>query len=65
MSLTVFSFIAFIHLLLPYTRNAVTILDSAYSVSSLGNIIFMAFATILIAYFGMIVTERFIVPRIP
>lgn len=52
------------YLLLPYTKNAVTILDSTYSVSSLGNIIFMAFATILIAYFGMIVTEKFIVPRL-
>ena len=52
------------YLLLPYTLNATKILDSSYVVSTLGNLIFMVFATLLISYFGMIITERFIVPRL-
>jgi len=52
------------YLLLSYTRNATRILDSSYVVSTLGNLIFMIFATVLISYFGMMITERFIVPRL-
>lgn len=52
------------YLLLPYTSIATKILDSTYVVSTLGNLIFMVFATLLISYFGMIITERFIVPRL-
>jgi len=52
------------YLLIPYTSNATKILDSVYTISTLGNIIFMIFATLMISYFGMLVTEKFIVPRL-
>lgn len=47
-----------------YTRNAVKVLDSTYNFSLHGNVIFMIFATLLISYFGMIVTEKYIVPKL-
>lgn len=50
--------------LITYTQNATKILDKNYTVSLSGNIIFMIFATLLIAYLGMIVTERYIVPKL-
>ncbi len=47
-----------------YTQNATKILDQNYLVSISGNLIFMIFATLFIAYLGMIVTERFVVPKL-
>jgi aminobenzoyl-glutamate transport protein len=50
--------------LLPYTKSAVTILDATYKVSSSGNIIFTTVSTFVIAYIGMIVTEKIIIPKL-
>ena len=50
--------------LITYTQNATKILDQNYLVSLSGNIIFMIVTTFLIAYLGMIVTERFVVPKL-
>ena len=50
--------------LLTYTQNATKILDQSYTVSASGNIIFMIFATLLISYLGMIVTEKHVVPKL-
>lgn len=50
--------------LITYTQNATKILDQNYIVSLSGNIIFMIFATFLISYIGMIVTERYVVPKL-
>lgn len=50
--------------LLPYTRSATKILGISYKVNTNGNIIFMIISTILIAYVGAIVTERFIIPKL-
>ncbi|MBQ9853855.1 MAG: AbgT family transporter [Bacilli bacterium] len=47
-----------------YTKSAIKVLDSNYVFSMSGNIIFMIFATLLISYFGMIVTEKYIVPKL-
>ena len=50
--------------LLPYTKTATTILDTAYKVNTHGNLIFMIVSTVLIALVGSFVTERFIVPKL-
>ena len=50
--------------LLTYTQNATKILDQNYHVSITGNLIFMIFATFSIAYLGMIITERYVVPKL-
>lgn len=50
--------------LITYTQNATKILDQNYVVSLHGNIIFMIFASLLIAYLGMIVTEKYVVPKL-
>ena len=47
-----------------YTQNATKILDQNYLVSISGNLIFMIFATLFISYLGMIITERFVVPKL-
>jgi len=47
-----------------YTINSTKILDSNYNFSLSGNIIFMIFATLIISWVGMIVTERYIVPKL-
>ena len=47
-----------------YTKSAIKVLDSNYVFSMSGNIIFMIFATLLISYLGMIVTEKYIVPKL-
>lgn len=51
------------NVLINYTQNATKILDQNYVVSLSGNIIFMIFATLLIAYLGMIITEKYVVPK--
>ena len=50
--------------LLTYTQNATKILDQNYHVSMTGNLIFMIVATFAIAYLGMIITEKFVVPKL-
>lgn len=50
--------------LLPYTKTATKILDVTYKINTNGNLIFMIVSTILIAYVGSVVTERFIIPKL-
>ena len=52
------------NMLVTYTQNATRILDQNYTVSLSGNIIFMIVATFLISYLGMIVTEKYVVPKL-
>ena len=52
------------NLLINYTQNATKILDQNYRVSTSGNLIFMIFATLVIAYLGMIITEKYVVPKL-
>ena len=47
-----------------YSNKASTILDSSYNVNLYGDIIFTAISMILVAYVGMFVTERFIIPKL-
>ena len=47
-----------------YTQSATRILDQNYVVNMHGNIVFMIVATLLIAYLGMVITERYIVPKL-
>lgn len=51
-------------ILKPYTKRAVTILDATYKININGNLIFMIVSTILIAYIGMLVTEKIIIPKL-
>ena len=51
-------------ILLDYTSSAVSILDSSYNVSISGNLFFMIISTILIAYLGTFITERYIIPKL-
>ena len=50
--------------LIGYTQSATKILDKNYTVSLSGNIIFMIFATLVIAYLGMLITEKYVVPKL-
>ena len=50
--------------LVSYTKTAVTILDKTYQVNINGNLIIMIVSTILISYIGMLITERFIIPKL-
>ncbi len=50
--------------LLTYTRQATAILDKNYVVSSSGNLFFMIVSTILLAYLGAFITERFTVVKL-
>ena len=50
--------------LINYTQNATKILDQNYHVNLTGNVIFMIFATLVISYLGMLITERYIVPKL-
>lgn len=52
------------NVLILYTQDATKILDQNYVVNLSGNIIFMIVTTLLIAYFGMIVTEKYVVPKL-
>lgn len=52
------------NVLVNYTQTATKILDQNYYVSLAGNLIFMIFATLVIAYLGMIITEKYIVPKL-
>ena len=50
--------------LLNYSSKAAMVLDSTYSVNLYGNVIFTIVSTIFLAYVGMLVTERFIIPKL-
>lgn len=50
--------------LISYTQAATSILDKNYTVNLNGNIYFMIISTICLAYLGMIVTERVIIPKL-
>ena len=50
--------------LINYTQTATKILDQNYHVSLTGNLIFMIFATLVIAYLGMLITEKYVVPKL-
>ena len=52
------------NILINYTQSATKILDSNYQVSLTGNLLFMMFATLLISYLGMIITEKYVVPKL-
>jgi aminobenzoyl-glutamate transport protein len=52
------------NILINYTQNATRILDKNYLVSLSGNLIFMIVATFVISYLGMIVTEKYVVPKL-
>jgi len=52
------------NILVGYTQNATRILDQNYQVSFSGNLIFMIFATLVIAYLGMLITEKYVVPKL-
>lgn len=47
-----------------YTNKAASVLDTSYSTNLYGNVIFTLLSTVLIAYVGMIITERFIIPKL-
>ena len=51
-------------LLLEYASKASAILDTSYNVNLYGNVIFTVVSTCLLAYVGMFVTERFIIPKL-
>lgn len=50
--------------LITYTQTATSILDKNYVVNLSGNLIFTIVATVFLAYLGMVVTERIIVPKL-
>lgn len=50
--------------LVEYSSKASKILDSSYNVNIYGNIIFTVISTILLSYVGMIITEKFIIPKL-
>lgn len=50
--------------LVSYSNKAASILDSSYSVNLYGNIIFTIVCTLLLSYVGMVITERFIIPKL-
>ena len=50
--------------LITYTQNATKILDQNYVVNLSGNLFFMIVTTIFISYLGMIVTEKYVVPKL-
>lgn len=47
-----------------YSNKASTVLDSVYNVNLYGNIVFTFISMILISYVGMMVTERYIIPKL-
>lgn len=50
--------------LLDYSNSASSILDTGYNMSISGNLFFMIISTFIIAYIGMFVTERYIIPKL-
>ena len=50
--------------LLDYSNSATSILDTGYKMNLSGNLFFMIISTILIAYLGTFITERYIIPKL-
>ena len=50
--------------LVNYTNIAASILDTTYKANVSGNLFLMIVATFLIAYLGMVITEKFIIPKL-
>ena len=50
--------------LLDYSNSAASILDTSYKMHLSGNLFFMLISTLLISYLGMIVTEKYIIPKL-
>ena len=51
-------------ILIEYTESATRILDSTYKIGTNSNLVFMIISTLIIAYVGMIITEKFIIPKL-
>lgn len=51
-------------MLLEYSNKAVGILDSSYIVNMYGNIIFTVISTFILAYVGMIITEKIVIVKL-
>lgn len=51
-------------MLLLYSQKAASILDTSYNVNLYGNIIFTIVSTLLLAYVGMQITEKFIILKL-
>lgn len=51
-------------ILYTYASDATKILDSSYKINFSGNLFVMIISTFLISYVGMIVTEKFIIPKL-
>ena len=47
-----------------YSGKAASVLDTAYNINLYGNFIFTVISTVLVAYVGMFITERFIIPKL-
>ena len=47
-----------------YTQAATSVLDNSYVVDMSGNLLFMIVSTIFLAYLGMVITERVIIPKL-
>ncbi|MDO5569753.1 MAG: AbgT family transporter [bacterium] len=50
--------------LLPYTNNAAHILDTSYNVNISGNLFFIIASSIVLAFLGTIITEKYVIPRL-
>ena len=50
--------------LVNYSSKAALVLDSSYNVNLYGNVIFTLVSTIALAYVGMVITEKFIIPKL-
>lgn len=50
--------------LLTYSSKAALVLDSSYTVNLYGNVILTIISTIFLSYVGMMITERFIIPKL-
>lgn len=51
-------------ILINYTNIGASIMDTTYKANIAGNLFLMMVATLIISYIGMIITERFIVPKL-
>lgn len=51
-------------ILINYSGKAALVLDSSYNMNIYGNLIFTIVSMLLISYVGMLVTERFIIPKL-
>lgn len=50
--------------LLTYSGKAALVLDSSYNINLYGNIIFTVVSTLFLSYVGMMITEKFIIPKL-